>query len=631
MRLLCLLAGSLAIAACHPRPEILPRQPGEPSLITRDVSSYAEPDQVRVRHVSLDLRVDFAAKVLTGTATLELDWRDPSAYAVVLDTRDLTIAQVEAQLDAVWQPAPFELAAADPVFGAKLTITPRDKPTKLRITYATSPEASGLQWMAPELTLGKGQGFMFSQSQAIHARSWVPLQDTPSVRFTYDAHITTPPDAMALMSASNDPAATRSGDYRFDMPQAIPSYLLAIAVGDLVFRPLSARAGVWAEPAMIERAASEFADTEKMITTAEQLYGPYRWGRYDILVLPPSFPFGGMENPRLTFATPTVVVGDRSLVSLVAHELAHSWSGNLVTNATWSDVWLNEGFTTYVENRIVEALYGRDFAEMENVIGQRGLRDELEHDVKPADQVLALPPLRGRDPDEALSGIAYVKGQWFLFFLEERFGRAIFDDFLRRWFDAHAFTSVDSVEFERFLKAELLDKVPGKVTAEEVRVWLHDQGIPSLARPATSRVFNAIDRAAAEWASGVLPTAALGARSWGTHQWVRFFLQLPPTLPAAQLAELDAVFHLTGTANPELAERWYPLTIRSGYLAARPAMKEFLKTVGRRKVIKPVYEALAKSPEGLTFARSVFEEARPGYHPITSAMVRDILAAPAAP
>jgi leukotriene-A4 hydrolase len=595
-----------------------------------DVNSYAEPGNVRIRHLSLDLKINFSAKVLAGTATLELAWQNPTAQALILDTRELVIARVEAARGDTWQAVPFELAAAEPIFGTKLTVSLPQRASKVRITYATSPSASGLQWMPPELTLGKRAPLMFSQSQAIHARSWVPLQDTPAVRFTYDAKLTTPGDVMALMSASNDPKAARDGRYRFEMPQPIPSYLLAIAVGDLVFRPISERSGVWAEPAMAERAANEFADTEKMIVTAERLYGPYRWGRYDILVLPPSFPFGGMENPRLTFATPTVVVGDRSLVSLIAHELAHSWSGNLVTNATWSDIWLNEGFTTYVEGRIIEALYGRDFADMETVIGQQGLRDELANDVAPADQLLALPPLRGRDPDDASSGVAYHKGQWFLTFLEQRFGRDTFDRFLRRWFDTYAFSSVTTQTFERFLQSELVAKAPGKVTSVELHAWLHEPGLPPSAQPAKSRTFDEIDRVTAEWLEGARDIAQLGAQSWGTQQWVRFFLRLPPTLPAGQVAELDAAFDLSGTGNGEIAERWYPLTIRSGYAEARPAIRAFLRSVGRRKVIRPTYEALIKTPEGLAFAREVFEEAQAGYHPITVAMVRGLLGAPAA-
>ena len=627
-----LVALVLPLAACQKPAPVEPTKPAEPTVAheeptvsDHDVSSYAEPDKVVVKHLALDLGVDFAKKVLAGSATLDLDWKDPAATTLVLDTRDLDIAKIEGFDGSNWQDLKFELAPRDAIYGSKLSITLPSQLAQVRVSYSSRPEASGLQWLTPAMTMGKKTPFMFSQSEAIHARSWVPLQDTPGVRFTYDAHITTPKDVMALMSAEFDAKAPRDGDYSFKMPQAIPSYLMAIAAGDLVFAPISDRAGVWAEPAMAPKAAKEFEDTEKMIITAERLYGSYRWGRYDILVLPPSFPFGGMENPRMTFATPTVIVGDKSLVSLIAHELAHSWSGNLVTNSSWKDMWLNEGFTSYVENRITEDLYGKDAAEMENVISQHGLAEELK-DMAPADQALALPPLVNRDPDEALTAVAYIKGQWFLMFLESRYGRDTFDAFLRKWFDDHAFTSQDSSAFERFMEAELFSKHPGKTTHEEIHAWMHGPGVPAFAVAATSKRFDAVDELRGHWLAGHAKPANMDTSKWTTQEWVRFIEGMPETLSAAQLAELDAAYHFTGTQNGEIAQRWYPLTVRSGYTTARPAIADYLSRIGRRKLIMPTYAALAQTPDGLAFAKQVFEKARPGYHPITTGSVEQTLA-----
>ncbi|MDY0021841.1 M1 family metallopeptidase [Arenimonas caeni] len=591
-----------------------------------DEHSYADPSRVRISHLELDLAVDFDQRQLAGTATLDLQWADPDARELVLDTRDLAISRVEGRSGKrKWRELEFALADADERFGNKLSIGLPRQYAQVRIHYATSPEASGLQWLAPGMTAGGKTPFMFSQSQAIHARSWVPLQDTPSVRFTYTARIRTPADVMALMSADNDPAAERDGDYRFNMPQAIPSYLMAIAAGDLVFKPISGRAGVWAEPQTVDRAVKEFEDTEKMIEVTESLYGPYRWERYDLLILPPSFPFGGMENPRLSFITPTVIAGDKSLVSLIAHELAHSWSGNLVTNATWKDMWLNEGFTSYVENRIVEALYGKERADMEFVNSRNGLLEEMKL-VPAPQQVLMLPAREGSDPEEALGAVAYDKGAWFLQFLEQRFGREAFDPFLRAWFDQHAFQSATSEQFLAFLEAELMATVPGKVTREEVMAWLTEPGIPEYAPRIESPRLAAVDQARADWLGDRKAARELATAAWTTQEWVYFLEGLPPTLEAERMVELDQAFRFTGTANGELAQRWYPLSERSQYFEARPAMSLFLRKIGRRKLIMPTYEALAATDDGLAFATQIFAMARPGYHPITTASVEALLA-----
>ena len=636
---LLLSCAAVLVAGCSrdaaPAPEVTPAKPQAAAVKmdrSVDESSYAEPGKVVITDLALDLAIDFDNKQIGGTAIYKLDWKDKSATQLVLDTRALTISKVEGDDGkGNWVPLEYALAENDKIFGSKLSIETPARNANVQVTYQTSPDASGLQWLQPSMTEGKQLPFMFSQSQAIHARSWIPLQDTPSVRFTYSAHVTSRPDVMVLMSADNDPAAKRTGDYTFNMPQAIPSYLLAIAAGDLVFKPVSARSGVWAEPGMVDKAAKEFEDTEKMITTTEALYGPYAWQRYDMLVLPPSFPFGGMENPRLTFVTPTVIVGDKSLVSLIAHELAHSWSGNLVTNASSKDMWLNEGFTTYVQSRITEAVYGQEAAEMERQIDQADLAAEIK-DTAPAGQLLVLAPLTGLDPDEALTGVPYNKGAWFLQFLEQRFGRDVFDPFLRGWFNDHAFQSVNSDQFIAYLRKNLLVKNANAVTEDELNTWLYEPGIPPFAPKAQSRGFAIVDTARIAWlGSKALPNAQI-ISEWSTQQWVHFIDGLGETLSAEQLKQLDEAYKFTGTQNGEIAMRWYPLTIRSGYLEARAEIAKFIERVGRRKLIMPIYAELVKTPDGLAFAKESFARARPGYHPITTASVEAELAkAPATP
>ena len=607
-----------AAAAPAPRPAVAEQ--------VVDEHSYAEPDKVRTTDLALDLAIDFGKKQIAGTATYTLEWLDKAATQLVLDTRDLEIQKAEGLgADGQWRALQFALAGKDKVLGSKLTIDAPDRPAQVRVTYATSPAASGLQWLEPSMTEGKQQPFMFSQSQQIHARSWVPLQDTPRIRFTYSAHVSAPADTMVLMSADNDPAAARDGDYTFEMPQKIPSYLLAIAAGDLVFKKIGDRSGVWAEPAMVDKATAEFADTEKMIDTAEALYGPYRWGRYDLLVLPPSFPYGGMENPRLTFATPTVIVGDKSLVSLIAHELAHSWSGNLVTFATDKDAWLNEGTTTYVQGRITEALYGQDMADMEHVIDRDELKQEYRT-LEPELQRLSLKPGTLSDPDDQSSATVYTKGAWFLQFLEKRFGREVFDPWLKGYFDHFAFQSITTAQFRDYLKTQLIDKHPNVVTMQEVDQWLYEPGIPPNAPVVESGKFSTVNAARIAWmGSAKLPDKTI-TDAWGTQEWVHFLEGMPDTLAQAQLTQLDEAYRFTGTPNSEIAMRWYPLAERSGYAAARPAMGAFLERVGRRKLIMPTYKALVATPDGLAFAKAVFAKARPGYHPITTGSVEAMIA-----
>lgn len=597
-----------------PLPLALNAQPVD--VISReDPHSNANFNDLTISHLDLDLTVDFAAKVLRGEATLTLKAVNPKARELVLDTRDLTITSVSRSFDnTLFKPTRFRLGRADAVLGSALRIKLPKGTAQVRIGYASSSTAAGLQWLTPAQTKGKKQPFLFTQSQAIQARSWIPLQDTPAVRFTYSARIRTPAALLAVMSANNDPNAERDGDYQFEMPQPIPSYLMALGVGNLQFKPISPRVGVYAEPELLQAAWDEFAETEEMIVKAEKLYGPYRWGRYDLLILPPSFPFGGMENPRLSFITPTVIAGDRSLVSLIAHELAHSWSGNLVTNATWRDLWLNEGFTVFFEGRIMEAVYGVERAKMENALGADGLKREMV-DLPLPDQRLA-PDFRGRDPDDVFSDVPYVKGQWFLLFLEKRFGRKTFDAFLRGYFDHFAFKSVTTGDFLAYLKTHLLDAHPGKVTMAEVEEWVFQPGIPKNAPEQVSDRFAAVGKTRDVFLAGAAPKT-LATKAWTAHEWLHFLNTLPAQLSQKQLIALDDAFAFTTSKNSEIAHAWFLIAIRNHYAAADAALDAYLQTIGRRKLIVPLYEALLARPDRRAYAIDAFERAKPGYHPLT--------------
>lgn len=596
-----------------------------------DVHSYANPSAVRVRHLDLDWNVLFDQKILKGTATLTVD-RTSTNEPLILDTRDLSIEKVETSADGVrYSAGTFTIGSSDKILGAPLTIPLPARANRVRIHYSTTPGASGLQWLAPTQTAGKKDPFIFTQSQAIHARSWIPLQDTPQVRVTYTARVRTPRQLLAVMSAESLSGTARDGDYRFRMRQPVPSYLIALAVGDLRFRSLGPRTGVYAEPEVIDRAAKELSDTEKMVVATERLYGPYRWGRYDILVLPPSFPYGGMENPRLTFATPTILAGDKSLVSLVAHELAHSWSGNLVTNATWRDFWLNEGFTTYLERRIQEAVYGRARSQMEAALGLRDLNEDIAT-LDDRDEILHI-DLKDRDPDEGSTDIPYEKGALFLLHLEETFGRARFDRFVRGYFNHFAFKSITTAQFVAYLKQNLLDKYPALAARVPVDDWINKPGIPSTAPKPTSPAFARVEEQGKAWLRGELPAARIETAKWTTHEWLHFmrFVSEPPAIVGGggltneRMAELDKTFNLTRSGNSEIAFQWLMMSIRNRYEPASARLEEFLMSIGRRKFIRPLYEEMAKTPEGKERAMAIYRRARSTYHPIAVTSVDAVL------
>ena len=590
-----------------------------------DFHSYSNPKAVRVTNVDLDWDVLFDKKIIKGTATLSVTRTSGDKSApIILDTRDLKIEKTETSADGkTFKKTAYKLGAADKILGSSLTVQLPSDAKFVRIAYSTSPNASGLQWLSPEQTAGKTSPYMFSQAQAIHTRSFIPLQDSPQIRVTYSARVRTPKNLLAVMSAEgNSQTSTRTGNYGFKMAHPIPSYLIAIAVGDLQFKSLGNRTGVYTEPSMIEKAAFELADTEKMVEATEKIYGSYRWGRYDLIVLPPSFPFGGMENPMLTFATPTILAGDKSLVSLVAHELAHSWSGNLVTNATWRDFWLNEGFTTYLERRIIEAVYGKPRREMEATLGRRSLEEELAG-MEARDQILHV-DLKGRDPDDGFTGVPYEKGALFLRHLEETVGREKFDKFVREYFDSHAFQSITTETFVDYLNKNLITQNP-QTSMADVSEWIEKSGLPKNAPQPISDAFAKVEAQTTKWLKNDITASGIEAKTWTTQEWLHFLTKLPANIGADRMAELDTAFNLTKSGNSEIAFQWLLMSIKNNYTAADVRLEEFLTSIGRRKFVKPLYEELVKTPAGRKRAEAIYQKARSGYHPITQATVDTIL------
>lgn len=582
-------------------------------MYAQDPHSYARPNDIVVTHLDLQLNVDFDSSILKGVAEWTVAHQSQSEK-LILDTKNLLIEKVILLNNHEEITAEYSLGKNDSILGSALEITVPKSIAIVKIYYHTTAGADALQWLKPEQTAEKTSPFLFTQSQAILARTWIPCQDGPGVRFTYDASIIVPKNMMAVMSAENPQQKNASGQYNFKMPQPIPSYLMALAVGDFVFKPIGTETGVYAQPSMIDKCVYEFADMQKMLEAAEKLYGKYEWGRYDVIVLPPSFPFGGMENPRITFATPTIIAGDRSLVALIAHEMAHSWSGNLVTNATWNDFWLNEGFTVYFENRIMEALYGNDYEDMLEVLG----KEELIYTVKELgenspDTHLKL-NLAGRNPDDGMNDIAYEKGNLFLKLLEQTAGRDTFDLFINGWFHSNKFQSKTTEEFVNYLNKNLIGPNAEKFQNINIQEWIYGPGIPANCPNIISEKFNHVDGEVKKFNAGN-KASQLETNNLSTHEWLRFLQQLPDTLSIEKLTELDKSFQFTQSGNAEIADEWFLLCIRNNYKKAYLSMENFLIQIGRRKFLTPLYTELLKSNQK-DLALKIYEKARPGYHSV---------------
>jgi leukotriene-A4 hydrolase len=585
----------------------------------RDVLTHARPQVARVTHVDLDLLADFATKRIGGTAALDIA-AAPGATEIVLDSDGLIIAKVT---DTKGRPLHYEIGASGGEKGAPLTVR-IGAARRIVITYSSGPDAAALGWLLPSLTAGKKLPYLYTQGQPTLNRSWIPTQDSPGIRQSWTAKITVPSNLVAVMSgerltSKGIPAAKGWRSYRFRMDRNVPPYLIALAVGDIAFKAIDARTGAWSEPGVLGAYAAELSDTGKMVTTAEGIYGKYRWGRYDVLVLPPSFPYGGMENPTLTFATPTIFTGDKSNVGVIAHELAHSWSGNLVTNATWSDNWLNEGFTTYFENRINEGVYGKEraatLADLE--------WDDLQRDLKRAPTPGAT-RLHG-DPNGEYGEIAYNKGSTFLRTIEYAVGRARWDVYLKSYFDRFAFQPQTSAGFLADLRTNL---IRGDRTLEDklqLDRWVYEPGLPDNAVHVTSKTLAQIDAARARIAGGE-PVSTLDVKAWSTQEWLRFLNGLPRQQTAARLGELDRTLGLSVARNSYIRSAWLELAIANRYEPAVPSVEEFLPRVGRGLLILPVYRALkAQGDWGMPIARRVYATSRANYHPATVATVEKIL------
>jgi leukotriene-A4 hydrolase len=577
----------------------------------KDVHSNSQTSQAIVTHLDWTAAINFESKTIVANAAWQIE-NISKGNEIIFDSRDLLIDKIELDNG---QPTTYSYTAVTALYmgqGIKVAIQPATK--KVTIYYKTSPNAAALQWLLPAQTADKKFPFLFTQSQAILARSWIPCQDGPGIRFTYKATVTVPNHLLALMSAANNPQTlSKVGIYHFEQPRPIPAYLMALAVGNISFSAIDNRTGVYAETGFLPKAAFEFNEMNQLVKTAERLYGNYAWGRFDVLVLPPSFPFGGMENPCLTFATPTVVVGDKSLVSLVAHELAHSWSGNLCTNATWNDFWLNEGFTVYFENRIMEATYGKDYSDMLAYLERQELNATLaELGSKNPDSHLKL-NLNYRDPDDGVGDVAYIKGYLFLRMLEEQTERKKWDVFLKNYFKNHAFQAVTTEMFLLDLKTDLFKKNNYKMDTANINAWVYGPDLPANAPEFYPILFKNVDKVIEKYTE-TQTISKQAVQNWVTQQWIYFINSLPTNITASNMAVIDNQFNFSQSTNSEIVFAWYLKSIKTKYTFAYPYIENFLITIGRRKFLTPLYQEMLNTAEGTAMAKAIYAKAKPNYH-----------------
>lgn len=611
---LCAIASVLLWSCSEPKEEV-----GVHTFV-KDDHTQSNADSIDITHLNLDVKVNFDDRYIQGCATWDIDNKYNVSH-LKLDGYKLTVDSILVDGNKV----DFAWGATVEHLGEQLQIPIEENSKLVAIYYKSDPSAQAMQWMTPQQTLSKKHPFLYTQSEAIYARSWIPVPDGPGIRFTYNARVEVPKDLIALMSATNPQQKNDSGIYHFEMDVPIPAYLMALGVGDLEFKAIDDRTGVYADPMLLEKAHNEFAEVGDMVKIAEEMYGPYRWGRYDILVLPSGFPLGGMENPKLTFATPTIISGDRSLVNLIAHELAHNWSGNLVTNATWNDFWLNEGFTVYFERRLTEQMTDKSYADMLWELGYQDLEhtvQEMQEEDNMKDSRLKI-ELKGREPDEGLTDIAYEKGALFLKLIENTVGREKMDAFLTQYFNEHAFKTITTEEFIAYLRENL---IKGDKELEEkinIDAWVYGPGIPDNAPRADMERFERVNAEREKFLNG---TAAqeLATADWTTHEWLHFLRKMPKPLAYDKMKALDDAYDFSISNNSEIADLWYIMAVAADYKPAYRVMENFLVNVGRRKFLTPLYSEMMETGKE-EMAKLIYERARPNYHPLAQRTLDELI------
>ncbi|XP_061076945.1 aminopeptidase B isoform X1 [Conger conger] len=612
-----------------------------------DVATSSSFRQFQLPHFHLDLDVDFQQKKLRGTQTLQLKCIQDSQKELLLDIHpSLGVQEVSlshGKDSSEWVKVEF-LTRDFSSYGSTLIVkflSPWKSEDEFRVSIKyEATDGPGVCWLAPEQTAGKTRPYVFTQGQAVLNRSFFPCFDTPAVKSTYSACVKVPEGFTAVMSANKWDRRKTDNSFLFTMERPIPSYLVALAVGDLVSAEVGPRTRVWTEPCLLQDAKKEYDGViEEFLTTAENLFGPYVWGRYDVLFMPPSFPFGGMENPCLTFVTPCLLAGDRSLADVIVHEICHSWFGNLVTNANWGDFWLNEGFTMYAQRRVCRELHGEAYTCLEAATGMALLRQHMDNSGEdhPLNKLrVKIEP--GVDPDDTYNETPYEKGFCFVSYLAHLAGsQSRFDAFLKAYVDKFKFCSViaeDALGFYLEYFPELKKKGVHKIEGLEFEKWLTVPGwppyLPDLS--AGQDLMEPAERLASLWGAEPLDLGAISKadiRPWRTYQTVYFLekiTELSP-LPGGNMEKLVEQYpHIVNSSNAELRLRWALIVVKNQYRPGYPHVRTFLRSQGKQKYTLPVYRALQSgSEETRALATEIFSATSQQLHANVRNYVKKIL------
>ncbi|OXA59860.1 leukotriene A-4 hydrolase [Folsomia candida] len=575
-------------------------------LSPNDPNSFSNPENVRVDHMHMKWNVDFAKKIIGGQVTYRLLPVTQPVQQIVFDTRQLTVNSVKSSDGKALL---FKLG--DPVlnFGQPLSIdvgslfNSGSSSVEIQVDYETSPECSALQWLDAEQTAGKAHPYVFSQCEMIHARSLLPCVDTPFSKCTYTAEVTVPKALQALMSAEVSKDIVEVSDKKtnkFEQKVPIPAYLIAIAVGHIKSKKIGPRTTVWSEPEFVDASAYEFAETEEMLNAAEQLMGKYVWGVYDILVLPPSFPMGGMENPNVTFATPTLLAGDRSLANVIAHEISHSWTGNLVTNINFEHFWLNEGFTVYAERKIMSILKGEKFRQFECIGGWKSLTDCINTMKSDNPMTKLVTDLTGLDPDEFFSVVPYEKGSVFLYYLEEKVGGpAVFEPFFKHYIQENQFKSIDTDVFKKMFIDYFTNNLRISELIKDIDwdTWLYTTGMPPVKPSFDTSLADVCIELKNRWmewdAVEPCPFSKGDLRKFFSQQITEFLAELlEEEVSLSKVQAMQTVYDFNSYKNCEIRFRWLRLCLKAKWEAQVPLVLQFVTEQGRMKYVRPLYREM---------------------------------------